>query len=322
VDLLVALKNKIDALPDGPYTVGLAAVLLHIETAFKHYSRGESAGEDTAFTDAIYRTNQAFEGSVKEAYRVLAGKAPEKKTISDIEHYLETEGVFRSRVLSQFTIYRRDWRNPSTHDYKLDFDESESFIAIISVTAFACLILDQITARLSFEEARSETQANIDAGISGIIKTDISFVKNVEAGILEFLQSVNSGSPRPALKTETQFVGSLAGYLSSAIPNIQIDLDHQIRDASRRRVDIVASLGERQIAIEVKRTRGVTESSIYAGMTQLDEYLKSGEFNEGILIFFTPHDIEYATDSATLASGKLALIIRPVETSNDPDQFN
>lgn len=313
MDLLAALKNKIDALPDGPYTVGLAAVLLHIETAFKHFSRGETAGEDTAFTDAIYRTNQAFEGSVKEAYRVLAGRAPERKTISEIEQYLESESVFRSRVLSQFTNYRRDWRNPSTHDYKLDFDESESFIAIISVTAFACLILDQIAEKLSFDEVRSETQAHIDAGIQDIVQRDVSFAVNVELGILGFLANVSSGSPKTAFKSEAQFIGSLAGYLSSAIPNIKMEIDHRLLDESRRRVDLVASLGERKIAIEVKRTQRVTQSSIYAGVTQLDDYLKSEEFDEGVLLFFTPNDFDYFSESTSVASGKPARIIRPVE---------
>ena len=124
MDLLATSKSRIDALPQGNYVPVLRAVLLHIETAFGHLSRGQSAKDDTAFTDVVYRTNQAFEGSVKEAYRV-----PQERTgriaPDDIERYLETNKVFRPRVLSQFKNYRTEWRNPSTHDYKLDFDDSE-----------------------------------------------------------------------------------------------------------------------------------------------------------------------------------------------------
>ena len=153
MDLVDTLRNKIQALGDEECVLGLKAVLLHIETAFRHLSRGQENGEDTAFTDSIYRTNQAFEGSVKEAYRVLADKDPGWKNPYEIETYLEKNGVFKPRVLSQLTTYRTEWRNPSTHDYKLNFDESEAFLAIISVSAFSCLLLDQITERVAYKAA-------------------------------------------------------------------------------------------------------------------------------------------------------------------------
>jgi len=159
MDLIATLRERIDRLEEGEYIPGLRAVLLHIETAFRHLSRGKGESDDTAFTDAIYRTNQAFEGSIKEAYRVLAGKDPSKKTPFEIEGYLEENGVFRYRVLKQFTNYRTEWRNPSIHDYKLDFDESEAFLAIVSVAAFACLLLDEITERLSFLKSKAETES-------------------------------------------------------------------------------------------------------------------------------------------------------------------
>lgn len=78
MDLVEALRSKIFALQEGDYSPGLKAVILHIETAFGHLSRGQTKDKETAFTDAIYRTNQAFEGSIKEAYRVLTGKDPSK----------------------------------------------------------------------------------------------------------------------------------------------------------------------------------------------------------------------------------------------------
>ena len=80
MDLIAIIRKKIDRLDDGDHIAGLKAVLLHVETAVAHLQRGQDTSDDTAFTDAIYRTNQAFEGSLKEAYRVLAGKKPKKKT--------------------------------------------------------------------------------------------------------------------------------------------------------------------------------------------------------------------------------------------------
>ena len=101
--------------------------------AANHLKRGSDTADDTAFTDAIYRANQAFEGSLKEAFRVVAAKDPEKVRPFDIENFLQENSILRGRVLEQMSRYRPEWRNPSTHDYQLDFDEDEALLAIVSV---------------------------------------------------------------------------------------------------------------------------------------------------------------------------------------------
>jgi hypothetical protein len=68
MDLIEILRQRIESLAAGEYIIGLRAVLQHIVVAANHLARGQRSGDDTAFTDAIYRTNQAFEGSLKEAY--------------------------------------------------------------------------------------------------------------------------------------------------------------------------------------------------------------------------------------------------------------
>ena len=88
MNLLEILCSRVDDLPEGDYTQGIKSVLQHIEVAGRHLSRGQASADDTAFTDAIYRTNQAFEGSLKEAFRVLAAKDPAGERPYDIENYL------------------------------------------------------------------------------------------------------------------------------------------------------------------------------------------------------------------------------------------
>jgi len=122
MDLLESLRTKLNVLPEGVHPAGLWAVLIHVEAAFKHLSRGQELADESLFTDAIYRTNQAFEGSIKEAYRVLAASDPAKLRPFDIENYLDKNKVFKTRVLAQFKNYRTEWRNPSAHDYTLMFD--------------------------------------------------------------------------------------------------------------------------------------------------------------------------------------------------------
>ena len=101
MDLFAILRSKIGNLPRGEYSTGLRAVLRHLETSFRHLSRGQLDGDETAFTDVIYRTNQAFEGSIKEAYRVLAqqdpgGKKPSKLKTSSRAITFSENGFRRS----------------------------------------------------------------------------------------------------------------------------------------------------------------------------------------------------------------------------------
>jgi hypothetical protein len=150
MDVQSILIGKVSKLPDGEHSEGLKAVLLHIESAVRHFRRGQQESDETYFTDAIYRCNQAFEGSIKEAYRVLASKNPDKITPAEIESFLASGDILRKRVLDQFTNYRREWRNPSTHDYKLDFDEDEALLAIVSVAVFA-IVIRLTTSSLSYQ---------------------------------------------------------------------------------------------------------------------------------------------------------------------------
>ena len=87
MDIHAILDNKITSLPLGIHLDGLRAVKSHIDAAVRHLTRGQKESDESLFTDSIYRCNQAFEGSLKEAYRVLAGEDPQKTTPADIEKF-------------------------------------------------------------------------------------------------------------------------------------------------------------------------------------------------------------------------------------------
>lgn len=93
MNLLEILRSRIGDLAGGDYTAGLNAVAQHIEVAGRHLDRGRETGDNTSFTDAIYRTNQAFEGSLKEAYRVLADRDSASKSPFEIETYFPFQSL-------------------------------------------------------------------------------------------------------------------------------------------------------------------------------------------------------------------------------------
>ncbi|MEH2300823.1 MAG: hypothetical protein V7K88_17925 [Nostoc sp.] len=288
MDLLDILRSKIDSLEEGDHIPGLKAVLLHIETASGHLLRGQKQNEETAFTDSIYRTNQAFEGSLKEAYRVLASKDPERERPYDIEQYFEKNKVFRQRVLAQFTNYRTEWRNPSSHDYKLDFDENEAFLAIVSVSAFACLVLDQISESLSYNKTKLETETK-----HSDIKTRLS---SYEGSILdltvellkEFSRQHWTGSNESARQTEAKIIGALSGFFASAAPNLEVRSEVKLTSNSSidsrkfLRVDLIVSNKKEQVIIELKGSK----QGYRSGLLQLEHYMRESNIPWGILYIY------------------------------------
>ncbi|MFJ4347615.1 hypothetical protein [Pseudomonas sp. NPDC089401] len=290
MDLVDTLRKKIEALGDQHCVPGLRAVLLHIVTAFRHLSRGQEHIDDTAFTDAIYRTNQAFEGSVKEAYRVLADKDPDKKKPYEIEQYLEEHGIFRSRVLSQLTIYRTHWRNPSAHDYQLNFDESEAFLAIISVSAFSCLLLDQITERLAFiagqAEANQEDQAAADQvdlarerGISYlIVQILLNFFAHTSVSVDSF----------PAAR-EAQILGAITGYVTSAAPDLSVST---YEEAIQIGADLLVSDSQHTVAVEVTMSSRFDHENLESSVRYLVTILqKAPQIDSGILVIWSHEEL-------------------------------
>lgn len=284
MDLVDILRQRISLLPEGDYTLGLKAVLLHIETAERHLRRGDSSNDDTAFTDAIYRSNQAFEGSIKEAFRVLAKQDPERKTPYEIEGYLEKEAVFRPRVLAQFTTYRKEWRNPSTHDYKLDFDESEAFLAIVSVCAFACLLLDQISENISFETVKAQADnANEHVTPDSSVKAE-PLADIVIAALQRFVEGY---LPTGGGASEAQVIGALHGFIASALPTLGVQIEVPLAGDRPFRADMLIVRNEERLLIELKRR--LLGSNTRAGLEQVQHYLAMSGIKTGIL-FHIPHE--------------------------------
>lgn len=279
MDLIEILRERIESMVVGEYTAGLRAVLQHVQVASNHLQRGKSTADDTAFTDAIYRTNQAFEGSLKEAYRVLAGKDPAKVRPFDVEGFFQDKGDLRPRVLSQFSRYRTEWRNPSTHDYQLDFDEDEALLAIVSVCAFAIVLVDQMSAKLSFETARAATEP-IQAGTD----PSRSLADQVADALQHFEFPMASRIPGEPPR-ESEVIGAIWGYLTGALPGIQIAAGARVAPESSARADLMIALGDKRLVVEVKRAH-LRGNRLSEGIAQVARYMELSATKEAILFIF------------------------------------
>ena len=239
----------------------------HIEAAIRHFER--DIPDQDFYTDTIYRTNQAFEGSLKEAYRILAEQDPSGVSPHQIEVYLEQNHVIRERVLTQLKRYRQDYRNPSTHDHKLDFDEDEALLAIVSVCAFAKLLIDQISQKLAFDAASSvEQNENFGYNTAKLLQFVLEKTKIYAEENFGWLLS-------------SEITGKLAGTLSGS--GAEIILDAPQPDGTLW--DILLSKGNYRIAIEIRRvSQRLAKSSFYSFHYAVDG-LKDPENDIAVVLF-------------------------------------
>lgn len=247
MDILGVVRGSIERLPEGAHMRGLRAVMKHIQVASDYLDRATRISEDDLYTDVVYRTNQAFEGSVKEAYRVLAGKDPQKKTTFEIEEYLKDGNVLRERVLAQFSRYRQEWRNPATHDYTLDFDQDEAFLAVVSVASFAKVLVDQIAQKIAQDQA-AERAIQVAQ-----IEPDENLLKSVGEQVADMLNILNDLEDR--LESQSELLGALSGYLSGE--NFVSQIDQIIDKTLGIRADMIVSADDRNVLIEAKSSRQV-----------------------------------------------------------------
>ncbi|QHC95958.1 hypothetical protein PspR84_15355 [Pseudomonas sp. R84] len=284
MDIIATLRGKIEQAGAGDHMPGLMAMLAHVEVADKHLKRGRRDADDSAFTDAVYRTNQAFEGGLKEAYGVLAKKNLDKARIFDIEQFFSKSNVFRKRVLDQFTNYRQEWRNPSTHDHKLDFSESEAFLAIVSVTAFSCLLVDEMALQLARE--REEEAVKL---LARTIKSKFDFSDGDLLGrVTEALKSYFTLRSLEELESNSypQWLGSVAGFLSAILPDAEVLSEAQIGGEKQKFVaDILVKSGDQSVVVQIKNRINIrTYKSM---LVQLESLIASAGHQDGI-VFYLP----------------------------------
>lgn len=277
MDILNEIRSQINSISQITNSSYLDSVLTHISRAEYYYIKGKE--ESDYFNDVIYRTNQAYEGALKESYKVLADKNDEeviKKTPNDIEKYFEENDIFRVRVLQLFRNYRQEWRNKSTHDYKLVFDENEAFIALSSVSSFIHLLLKQIKEKVLYT---SQQKKNKNQSINKIVVSDKSPLDKLVEIIKHF--SKEEVQMLSNCKTEDEIIGVFHAYVDSIGKNIIVKREPRLNyGASFVRPDFIIKIDNQSIILELKK------HSMYHlnnNIQQMQVYMKLADMTEGII---------------------------------------
>ena len=269
-----------------------SGVMQHIKRAGYHFKQGSSRSDDQYFTDAIYRTNQAFEGMLKEAYAVLANSNTDK-TPYQIEQYFESNSVFNTRVVIAFKRYRQEWRNSSTHNHKLFFGKQDAYLAILNVSAFVFILLDQIVEHVAYKSTTALMDSRPKAARSS--GKQMPLIDSLIAELKDFASTLAGHSK---ISTSSQLMGALSAYLMNQIPNVEVDTDLLIpSDHGDVRPDIVVShpVSNERIVLELKSRYSKAHHD--ATVDQVGLYLKAASLRTGVVYYHDGRDdVMYETE--------------------------
>lgn len=286
----------------------MRAVLVHIENAERYHRRANVERDDHLYTDVIYRTNHAFEGILKEAYSVLAGGSADRMTPNEIEEYLLENDVLPDRVVELLKNYRRNWRNPSTHDYQLFFSEHESFLAIVTVSAFVSILVDQMLKQVAY---RGGVEGLEDA--AGLARQEVvdflslRAIEKVWRALISFGQHYVKNFGKMSLMDRNSTNAQMAAFVTKFAPELEVrqDVTRRIGDHSAT-FDLIILDGESEVAIETRDPRpydfdggGVVFD---VAMDQLAERLRLVRLKAGVVFFYPNAD----TDEMIAITGSTA----------------
>lgn len=278
MDTTARIREQVKRLNASSELPGLDSVVHHIERAELYYRRGRDEHDDALFNDVVYRTNQAYEGILKEAYALLTGNNPSNKMTHQIEQAFNTGGILKARVLELFTNYRQNWRNESTHDYNLFLSEQEAFLAIVNVSAFVSILLDQMVERVSYlrqQELSRKRAAEVLATIPQYDQLPLSMkLANL---LIRFTEQYQQVMPHllPEFR-EFEILGTVEGFLQSTDPALTLTSQPQIRlGQAIMRPDLLVKRGEEQAILELKKMLRLSpnEPLVNRGDEQLLAYL-------------------------------------------------
>lgn len=246
MDLTHEISNRLRELEGHASISGISAAAKHISIAETYYKIGVESHVESYFNDVIYRCNQSFEGMLKEAYLIISGSQDRKITSFQIENYFNSNQVLKARVMDLIKNYRQEWRNSSTHDHTVIFDEDEALLAISNISAFAFILLGDII-DFELQKAGAEVAANTPQLVSN---EDQNLAEAVSQSLQSFAKSLYLSKTRyNPLRLESMILG----YLSASNPDISFspEVETNYGDGTIKH-DLVARRGDESTLIEIK----------------------------------------------------------------------
>ena len=143
-------------------------------------------------------------------------------------------------------------------------------MAIVSVCAFAIVLADLISEKLS-----RELHTRVTVPIHPVIDLSRSLVDAVAEALQKFRYQ-SPGRNSGELPRESELIGALAGYLTASLPGLQVaegpEEVERLPSKPYMRADLGVTLGDKRLIIEVKRSR-IRGVSTQQGIDRLAHYI-------------------------------------------------
>lgn len=286
MDLLAEIKSKLPSLDGHPSGDGVRAAIWHIEVAERWFDRSREEREEDLLNDVVYRTNQAFEGMLKEAFTLLTGEKVKSLKTHQIEERLLKEEALTPRVRQLVQNYRQSWRNESTHDHRLLFKEQESLLAIVSVSAFATILLDEIIEAVNYQREQAELESRRKEIQKELGSDKAATLHEQLAGIVaRFGRDLAPATGEGNTVRESEVLGRLAGFIESVQPDIKVRQHAKIREALPLAPDLVAEREDERVILELKLLSAdhPSRATVQRGAAQLAAYMVASGTDAGVL---------------------------------------
>ena len=246
---------------------GLRAVLEHLRRAEEFFASARERRDPGLYRDVVSRTNSAYEGMLKEAYKWLLAEDPAGKKMHELEEILRTGDVLTGRTQSLMVFYRREIRNPSTHDHTLSFEDQDALLAVASASAFTAVLADQIIEALSSRRERARTLASreriaTEASVVTMPSADASVASTGVSGARGFAEDIArrlfvlgrelAGDFRTAYR-EPELAGRFSGFLSAL--DSRISVSHQSLLPGALKPDLLIERGNHIVVLEFRAVR-------------------------------------------------------------------
>lgn len=326
MDLLKEIKERIRSNASSVDARGLESVLAHIEIAERYHLRAKKERDEHLYTDVIYRTNHAFEGILKEAYVTLAEKSGEKITPYDIEEYLLTSNALRGRVVDLLKNYRQNWRNPSTHDYQLFFSEQESFLAIVTVSAFVSILLEQILEKLAYVKKFKELETAAVFARDRIKDFEkLTPIDKVRKILQSFADHYIKNFSVMSVYNKNTANAQMAAFIKKVAPDLIVELEPEVGSSEQKfRFDLVINVSGVKVVVETREPEPSDYHEAWfddeAAINQLTRRLYSSGLRDGVL-FFYPRQSEDGVVATTASTAWPTDLNLRVVYSADPAEF-
>ncbi len=290
MDMLYEIKRKVSEVLPPDFFPGIYNVINHLQMAEHYWQEAKGSIEEYLFTDAVLRANHAFEAALTEAYKLVCGKDPEGLSVKEIYQYLDEQNIFKDKEAQTFHRYLEDWELPAETDEQLFFSEQEAMLAIMNVTAFFLILVEQIIEIASYEKAKyflgwdraEKIHKEIERyGGKFFLDQLVTLLRLFSADLFYIEERENS----PA---EYEMLGYLRGFLEIAIPDVEVEIDKRIKiGESHTQLDMLIHNGDEKVLIETKRSNQIKGSifDIDNAVQQVSGYMTATKINKAILFY-------------------------------------